>query len=127
MFNRKSSVIVLVAAVLALTSAASGAWNPVTRPNRLTFSRPVALPGVVLPAGAYVFELGPAGTHRDVVRVTTPKGASIYMGFTRPVAKPRTLPKTLMVTFGESVTNEPAPISVWYPIDGPDGREFVYE
>ena len=39
-----------------LVVASSHAWG-VSHENKLTFSRPVALPGVVLPAGAYTFEL----------------------------------------------------------------------
>ena len=128
MFNRKSMVIAAVAAVVALGSGASiSTTGLIPNTNRLTFNKPVGLPGVVLPAGNYVFELAPPGTHRDIVRVTTPKGRTMYLGFTRVTPRPADLPKEQVVTFGETATGEPTPISVWYPIGMRDGHEFVYE
>ena len=55
-------------ALLALSAAPSGAalghWD------RITFSGPVALPGVVLPAGSYTFEIANPETSLRVVRVS---------------------------------------------------------
>jgi len=55
--------------------------------NRLTFNRPVALPGVVLPAGTIrsMSRMGPL----DVVVVRNSAGTKqLYMGFTTTVGRP---------------------------------------
>ena len=128
MMKRNIVVAAGVVGILALVSASSHAITvgPISNINNVTFSQPVALPGVTLPAGKYIFELGPAGTHRDIVRVSNPRGQSFYMGFTREVARPRGMPNTRVVEFGEAVAGAPAPIAVWYPVNSPAGHEFVY-
>jgi hypothetical protein len=78
------------------------------------------------PAGTYVFELGPAGTHRDIVRVSGRQGQTFYMGFTREVPRPRTMAKNQVMAFGERAAGAPAPITVWYPLNERSGHEFVY-
>ena len=70
MFNRKTvaaACVVLVMGLVAVT--ASQARDASVKVNYLTFSGPVALPGVVLPAGSYVFEMPDA--RLDIVRITT--------------------------------------------------------
>jgi hypothetical protein len=127
--KRNTVLVAGVFAVLALLySVPSHAvtFSPTTQVNRLTFSQPVLLPGVILPAGTYSFELAPAGTHTDIVRVSSLRGQPFYLGFTRPVPRPRTLAKNQVVEFGERVAGAPAPIAVWYPVNGPSGHAFVY-
>ena len=68
MTNMKSVRIAVAGAALALFVAASAhAWG-FNHENRLTFSRPVALPGLVLPAGSYSFDVA-SPTALDVVVV----------------------------------------------------------
>ena len=129
MVKRNTVLVAGVVAVLALASTVSShaiTFSPITHINHVTFSLPVALPGVTLPAGTYDFELGPAGTHPDIVRVSGRQGQPYYMGFTRPVARPLTVPKNQIMAFGERVAGAPAPIAVWYPVNSPSGHEFVY-
>ena len=128
MLHRKSVLVAGAIAIAALLSGASSqAWEPLSRPNHLTFSAPVAVPGAVLAAGAYTFELNAAGTSMDIVRVSSRDGRQIYYtGFTRRVSRPRNLPAGATVAFGEAAKGEPAPIAVWYPVDGTDGHAFIY-
>ena len=112
--------------VLATTSGHAITLSPSTHINYLTFSQPVPLPGVTLPAGTYHFELGLAGTHPYVVGVTNKRGQPFYMGFTLEVPRPRGMSNSRLVDFGEAVAGAPAPIAVWYPIDSPSGHAFVY-
>jgi len=60
------------AMALGLVVAASG-HAYAGHENQMTFSRPVALPGVVLPAGAYSFDLVDAKSSMDVVVVRNPQ------------------------------------------------------
>jgi hypothetical protein len=130
MFNRKSLFILgLVAAVAAASTPSSYAvaLSPFTQITHLTFSAPVALPGVTLAAGTYDFELAPAGTHRDIVRVTSRGGQlTYYMGFTREVDRPSNTSSKNLIVFGEASEDTPAPIRIWYPVNAPSGHEFVY-
>ena len=114
----------LGAAVFVLMAVAGGAWEGYT-PNNLTFSGPVALPSVVLPAGTYVFEQ-PSFNSPEIVRVLSEDRKHVYfMAFTREVVRPQGLGDR-PVTFGEAQLGAPPPIAVWYPIDSATGHEFIY-
>ena len=129
MRKRNTVLIAGFVAIVALASAVSSSAVPVspsTHLNKLTFNQPVKLPGVVLPAGTYDFELGPPGTHQDIVRVSSRTGRPYYLGFTRPVPRPRDLPKNRIVEFGEEIPGVPLPIAVWYPLNSSSGHAFVY-
>jgi len=90
------------------------------------FSRPVALPGVVLPAGEYLFDVA-SPTALDVVVVRSPKsGKMFYMGFTNTVERPRGQSTNTPITFGEAPANEARPIAAWYEIGGRMGHQFLY-
>ena len=112
--------------VLGLLVAASGhAWS-VNHENNLTFNRPVALPGVVLPAGSYTFDVA-SPTALDVVVVRNKAHTkTFYMGFTSTVERPARMSTTASITFRETSANEPPPIAAWYPIGDPLGHEFMY-
>jgi len=126
MTNSKSLKIALATGALALLVAASGhAWG-FSHENRLTFSRPVALPGVVLPAGEYSFDVA-SPTALDVVVVRNQRsGKVLYMGFTNTVQRPRNMSANAPIAFGEAPANEPRPISTWYEIGNSTGHQFLY-
>ena len=66
------------AALLALSltgTAHADEWNKLTY---LTFSGPVQLPGVTLPAGTYRFQLADPDSSRRVVRVSDKDGSTSY-------------------------------------------------
>ena len=130
MFNRKSmfTVCAVVAAGLLMAATTQATTvHPLTRLNYLTFSKAVALPGIVLAAGAYTFEEGPGGVGRDVVLVRERVSQKpIYMGFTRPVTRPEGKPVNKAVAFGEAPKGAPMPIAVWFPVGDTTGHEFLY-
>jgi hypothetical protein len=112
---------------LGLLVAASGhAWG-VSHQNNLTFSRPVALPGIVLPAGSYTFDLADSASSLDIVVVRDKARSKVYyMGFTNTVERPAGMSKTALITFGETSANEPPPIAAWYEIGNSRGHQFLY-
>ena len=64
---RKSLLVLVGSAVIGVLVAASAhAWT--TDINYLTFSGPIALPGVTLPAGTYAFRT-PSDSDKNVVQV----------------------------------------------------------
>src|SRR6266581_5643239 len=107
MRNWKSVRIRCAAAALALMVAGSVMAHS-NHENRLTFSRPVALPGVVLPAGSYTFDVA-SDTALDVVVVRN-RTKVFYMGFTNQVLRPTWMPSGGLVMVGEAPANEAPPI-----------------
>ena len=129
MFNPKFVLtvgITTVALALMTVSTQAFPWGT-TKVNHLTFSKAVALPGVVLPAGAYTFERGVDSSTRDIVMVRARNGGEpLYQGFTQAVRRPAGIPHDRMVSFGEAPTGQPTPIVAWYEIDSSTGHEFLY-
>jgi len=126
MTNWKRMRIALGTVALALLVAASGhAWG-LSHQNNLTFSRPVALPGVVLPAGSYTFDMA-GTTSLDIVVVRNRARTKVYyMGFTNTVRRPAGMLTTAAIAFGEASANEPPPIAKWYELGSSTGHEFRY-
>ena len=123
MTNWKLVRIGCATAALALMVAGSVMAFGVTHQNKLTFSRPVALPGVVLPAGSYTFDLASGTADVVVVRNRT---KVFYMGFTNQALRPTWMPSGGLVMIGEAPANEAPPITAWYEIGGTIGHEFRY-
>ena len=129
MVNRKAVVAACggVIAVLVMTAVASGSSMLLTKANQVTFTGPVALPGVTLAGGTYIFEqLSP--TSPDVIRVWSKDRSRVYFqAFTVRVARPAGMPANRIVSFGEAVAGVPAPITAWYPVHSTMGHRFVYD
>ena len=90
----------------------------------ITFSRSVALPGVELAAGTYVFSLA-SSNNPSAVRVLSRDRRKIYLtAFTIDTARPAGL--TAPVTFGEVVSGQAPRIKAWFPSDREHGRQFMY-
>src|SRR5690242_19005270 len=125
MARRMALRIAVAAVVLTCVAAAAQAWG-FNHENKLKFTRPVALPGVVLPARTYSFDVA-SPTALDVVVVRdADRGRVFYMGFTRTIARPRNVSPAIPVAFGEANANEAPPIATWYEIGDMTGHEFIY-
>ena len=96
------------------------------RTNYLTFSGPVALPGVTLRAGTYIFERV-VETEPDIIVVRNHDRSKVYfMAFTERTDRPAGMPRDKAVSFGESRPGTAPPITAWYPLDSRSGHRFVY-
>jgi hypothetical protein len=129
MSNRKSvfTLAACGAVVLGLLTGTNvvGSMN-VRRVTTLTFSGPVALPGVTLASGRYIFELVDADTP-DVIHVMSADRSRVYfMGLTNRVDRPRGDSNGTRVTFGEALNGAAAPIKAWYPTGEVTGHQFIY-
>jgi hypothetical protein len=128
MLSRRMLAVAFGAAILAVAGISSlkaeSGWE---HTNYLTFSLPVALPGVELAAGTYIFELAMPQSERHLVRVMSRDRHQVYLtAFTNVVPRPRDLSANQVIAFGEA-RGTAAPIKIWYPKDGGDGREFIYK
>jgi hypothetical protein len=91
----------------------------------LTFGQPVALPGVELRAGTYIFEMPSRDASPDIVRVMSRDRKTVYFtAFTQAVDRPATMPMTQLVSTREVAKGAPAPIVVWWS-DARTGRQFI--
>lgn len=126
-FSRRFALLTCGVAFSLLAALAGHASGNPSR-NHLTFSGKVALPGVVLPAGSYTFELANQDSTGDIVRVSSRERRPVvhFLGYTRRVQRPRGLDSQTHVILGEAAPGSAAPIRVWYPIGESTGHEFVY-
>jgi hypothetical protein len=120
-------VIQLACAVAALTVvAASGTAATLNRATHFTFTTPVRLTGVLLPPGAYVFEIANPNTSSNVVRVLDRKRSKVYVtAITLSVTRPVASRLDATVVFAEATASTPRRISAWYPAGDTTGRQFL--
>jgi len=118
----KNKSLLMVGTVLgSFLMAASGGAANIGRTDYVTMNRPAALPGIVLPAGSYVFEA--VENHPDIVRISDRATKRVlYQGFTDVVARPSGL--TRVVLFGEAPRGAALPIEAWFPTGSPTGNAF---
>jgi hypothetical protein len=126
MFSRKRLVTALGVVVLGLATTASiGAGVHDNDTMYVSFNRPVALPGVSLGSGTYVFERLDMHAH-SVVRVLSRDRKIVHFtAFTHAVDRPAGLKRDQVISFAEPSPNVPQQIAIWWPEDSP-GRQFIY-
>jgi len=114
-----------VALLVGVTATPSIA-QPVDKRTLFTFSGPVAMPGVTLPAGKYLFRLANPESSARVVQVLSADGTKPYGMFFSMRAErlePAAAPE---VRFMETAAGMPAAIKTWWYPGERTGYEFVY-
>jgi len=124
MVKRLTSASVLVVLVCALASGA----NAFTSDKRtyFTFNQPVALPGMTLPAGTYMFRIANPDTSRNVIQVANKQGTESFallhtVQATRPDA-----PKDSEIRFRETAAGAPPAVGTYWYMGERTGYEFIY-
>ena len=116
--------VVAAAAMLPLTAQAQG---PANQDTYFTFSAPVELPGVTLPAGRYLFKLVDSQSNRHVVRVTSGDRKQLFATLmaipSYTVGKPTDEPE---IRFMEGPENAPHAVKLWIYPGRTVGHEFIY-
>jgi hypothetical protein len=118
----KKLLMVLASAALFTTLVAPAAsaqvWStrPVDKTMFLTFSGPVSLPNVTLPAGTYLFRFVDPMNAPGVLWVMSQDGRTPYaMLNTIPIVRTESESNNSeIVTFHETPVNEPAAIDAWW-------------
>jgi hypothetical protein len=100
--------------------------QPADKRTYFTFSGPVALPGVTLPAGRYAFRIVDTNTSRKVIQVLSDDEKKPYT-MTNTIPDQRRDPvKDATVSFYETARGTPAAVkSWWYPGES-IGYQFIY-
>jgi len=88
------------------------------------FSQPVEIPGLVLPAGTYVFER--ADTSQHVVRIFNANETHVFATLlTVPEYLLNPVDKTV-ITLEERATGAPEAVQAWFYPGDTSGEEFLY-
>jgi hypothetical protein len=123
MFKRLSLLASCLAFLFFAFAARADEWNKKTI---LTFNQPVELPGVVLPAGTYVFKLVDLPGARDIVQVFNQNENQLFATI---IAIPHLHPvahEKPYIGFEERPSNAPVAIHEWFYPGEVSGLEFVY-
>jgi hypothetical protein len=119
-------VAFLTLAVLTLSIGSRAEAQPTDYRTYFTFSAPVTLPGMTLPAGTYIFRLADPDSSRKVINVLSEDGRrSLAMLHTIPNQASRT-PKDSEIRFMETNAQVPPPIKTWWYAGKAIGYEFIY-
>jgi hypothetical protein len=110
-------------ATFAAPSARANEWNHLTY---FTFSAPVEIPGVALPAGTYMFKVPDVSTGQNVVQVFSKDGSRIFATFFTIPDDRMTPTEKPIVTFEEAPAGAPEAVKAWFYPGEAVGREFVY-
>jgi hypothetical protein len=108
----------------ALTPAARA--DEFTKLTLVTFSAPVEVPGITLPAGTYRFSLADPETGRRVVKVADKDGTKTYGMFLSMPNQRMTATDKPVVLFKEAAAGAPPAVQVWFYPGESYGYEFAY-
>jgi hypothetical protein len=119
-----TSASVLVVLVCALASGA----NAFTSDKRtyFTFNQPVALPGMTLPAGTYMFRIANTETSRNVIQVANKQGTESYALLNTVQATRPDAPKDSEIRFLETAAGAPPAVGTYWYMGERTGYEFIY-
>jgi hypothetical protein len=124
MLKRLLSASVLVVLVHFMTSGADAFTSD--KRTYFTFSQSVALPGVTLPAGTYMFRLADPDTTRRVIQVSDKDGKESYaMLLTIPSYRTRPA-KDSEIDFLETPVGAPRAVNAWWYVGDTTGYQFIY-
>jgi hypothetical protein len=126
----------MIKTVLRLTMAASlltlasvnnaGAQTELNNRTKMTFAQPVEVPGKILPAGTYTFEMHDSGMNRHVIEIFDEGGTKLQaLVLAIPSYRPKPTEDTV-VKFDETAPGQPQAIRIWYYPGQTTGNELVY-
>lgn len=127
--GRFTTAAAAICAAVTLSAGAAGAQGVL--PDRMTFvtiDAPVSLPGVVLPAGEYMFRLADTQANRNVVQIFDKERTRIFATLIAVSAdRPKSeISDEAVITFRETPSDHPPALRYWYYAGERSGQEFVY-
>ena len=124
---RKMFALVLCSLLLLVLTAVPAVADEWNKKTIVTFSQPVEIPGMVLPAGTYVFKLLNSSSNRNIVLVYNEAEDHLYKMILAINNYRLTPTDSPVLKFGEERTKgAPQPLRAWFwPTDN-FGQEFVY-
>lgn len=123
------SKLTISAACVALVMSAAFTAAQGTLPDRatvVTISAPVSVPGVVLPAGEYLFRLADSQASRNVVQIFNRDRTKIFATLIAVSALRDEPSGEAVITFRETPADTPPALRYWYYAGERAGQEFAY-
>ena len=110
----KTLWIGLTLSLLVLASPTSARADDLNKKSILTFSQPFEIPGKVLPAGTYVFEIADTLGDRHIVRIfNSDRSKVIATVMTIPDYRLKSTSETV-IKFGEVPAGSPEVMRAWF-------------
>jgi hypothetical protein len=117
------TILLLLAFLVALPAARADQSNQATK---ITFSQPVQIPGRVLPAGTYWFELPEDITQHDMVRIYSADRTVLYATLFAANSERAIATDHTVFGFAERGSAQPQAIVTWFYPGETTGHEFLY-
>ena len=122
----RKCVSVCLFAVLAVCTSTVASGQTLDNRTYFTFDQPVALPGVTLPAGKYLFRIVDTTSSRRIVQVLDAEGKKPYAMLMSIPAQRSDVPESPEVRFMETAVNTPNALKTWWYPGKSLGYEFIY-
>jgi hypothetical protein len=125
--GRFKLMISAACAAVVLSAAYTAAQG--TLPDRatvVTISAPVSVPGMVLPAGEYVFRLADTQSSRNVVQIYNRDRTKLFTTLIAISALRDEPSGEAVITFRETPSDQPPALRYWYYAGEKSGQEFAY-
>jgi hypothetical protein len=126
----KKQILAPIALALALVGIAmatpASAQTNLNNRTVLTFSQPVEVPGKVLPAGTYTFELNEAQANRHIVQIMDAGGTKVIALVLAVPNRRLTVTEDTVVRFAEVAPGQPQAMRAWFYPGQTVGQEMVY-
>jgi len=111
----------LLAVIITLPVAHADDWSQTTR---FTFSQPVQIPGQVLPAGTYRFQLANTD-NRHLVQIFREDRTLVATLYSIPRMRDGSASK-FAITLADRGKTHPSAMVAWFFVGEVEGHEFVY-
>jgi hypothetical protein len=125
MIKKNAIWIGLTLSLVGLVSASSARADDLDKKTVLTFSEPVEIPGVVLPAGTYTFKLANA-FDRHIVQIFNADGSQIIATVMTIPDYRLTATDETVIKFSEVPYGSTEAIRAWFYPGNTVGEAFVY-
>jgi hypothetical protein len=94
--------------------------------TKMTFSEPVRLPNVTLPAGTYWFKLLDSASERDIVQIFNADRTVLYATEIAVPTLRQKLSDNTVVTLAQQAPGEADALLKWFYPSEETGHEFIY-
>jgi hypothetical protein len=122
----KTVLVVLALSLLGILMAPQARADGWNKKTIMTFDQPVEIPGQVLPAGTYTFQLFNSLSDRHIVQVFNADGTQI-LATILAIPNYRLTPSGgTVVKFSERAGDNPDALKAWFNPGDNFGQEFVY-
>lgn len=123
----KTLRLIVVCSMITLgVSVAAAAQGTASNRTVLTFSQPVEVPGKVLPAGTYTFELHESQQNRHIIQIYDQAGTKLITTVLAVPSYRDKITEETYVKFSEVPAGQPQAMRIWFYPGKMTGDELVY-